>query len=151
MNNCPECGNLVTESIKTCPNCGYEINSNIKIKTSNKINNKYFFRTTGIVLCLLSVVMFLLTYNTLDNENYQFYLSHYEECEQNYNEAKENPYLTGSTYSIISSSYERMMNDDESKIWSYRIKAIIYCGIGIPSLITGLVFIIKKGRNNGIN
>lgn len=155
---CPECGNEVADDIKVCPNCGYEIISSEtdtqEIANSSVVqvykNKKYI----GIALVVVSCILFIVAFTKVNNDTYSFYKQHYKECMEGYADCKAtaNDYSGGlfkSSYESIASTYEEMAQDDNKKIWNYRIQAIILCLGGFACCIVGYKM-IKGEMCNGI-
>lgn len=155
---CPECGNEVADDIKVCPNCGYEIipseTDTQEIANSSVVpvykNKKYI----GIALVVVSCILFIVAFTKVNNDTYSFYKQHYKECMEGYADCKAtaNDYSGGlfkSSYESIASTYEEMAQDDNKKIWNYRIQAIILCLGGFACCIVGYKM-IKGEMCNGI-
>ena len=159
---CPECGNEIADDVTVCPSCGFEIvqsetNANrvTTIADTNEAvpvykNKKYI----GIALCVVACIMLIVAFTRINNDTYSFYKQHYTECMEGYAEnnadANNSGALFRGTYRYIASSYEDMAKDDNKKIWSYRIQAIILCLGGVACGIVGYKF-IKGEMTNGIS
>ncbi|WP_368189004.1 hypothetical protein [Blautia sp. 1033sp1_1033st1_G9_1033SCRN_220408] len=115
------------------------------MEEGTKVKNKNT-KFAGIGLLILACVCFILGYSNVNNEDYSFYKDHYETCMDGYNDTITDPnsysgYFT-STYDYIASSYEKMAEDDEKKMWEFRIQSIAFCIGGAICAIFG--FVIMK-------
>ena len=147
LNNCPECGKEVEEEVLACPECGFPIKKQDKAEKSIYKNKKYI----GIVMCVIGFILFIVAITRINNDDYKFYLEHYETCMQGYDENTEtaNSYTSGffkSSYKNIASSYKEMAEDDYKEIWKYRIEAIVACGAGLILLVIGYKNVRNKGE-----
>lgn len=148
---CPECNGIIRRELKTCPNCGYEIPQEdmkdkvLKLKQSVLKNKKQ----TRIVAYIIAVFMFVIAISRLNNSDYKFYKEHYSECELGYQSAIISSQVYSgyfaSSYKQIASTYKDMMNEDQAKINSYRIQAVVLIIIGIMIIIFERKYI---GREN---
>lgn len=144
--NCPECGKEVGEEVLVCPECGFPIKKQDKLGQPIYKNKKYI----GLAMCIIGCILFVVAITRINNDDYKFYLEHYETCMQGYDENTEvaNLYTSGffkSSYKDIALSYKKMAEDDYKEIWNYRIKAIVACGAGLILLVIGY----KNVRNRG--
>lgn len=154
--NCPECNAEVDGEVSVCPYCGFPIKkkltqtepkgSEVPVKLINPEQQKKK-KLIGTVMCIIGFICFIIAITRITNEDYKFYMEHYEDCREGYedcmDEAKYGGMFSGS-YRRIASTYEDMMEDDMKEIWKYRGTAIACCIAGI-----GLAFVgyknIKKG------
>ncbi len=153
---CPECGNDVSDQVKTCPHCGYEILEESKqIEKNHDIptykNRKYI----SILMCIIGCVLLIIAVTRITNDKYKFYEQHYQECIDGYNDTKStaNSYgsgFFGSSYNSIASSYKDMADEANKKLWKFRIQAIVLLCGGCGLIICGYKN-YKKEENNGVN
>jgi hypothetical protein len=155
--NCPECNTEIDSEIAVCPCCGFPIKKKPTTQTEPKLSEvptqpiseekRKQKKLIGTVMCIIGCICFIIAITRVTNEEYKFYVEHYEDCKEGYedcmDEAKYGGMFSGS-YRSIASTYEDMMEDDMKEIWKYRGTAIACCIAGI-----GLVFVgyknIKKG------
>lgn len=145
--NCPECGKEIEEGVLSCPNCGFPIKKQDETKHPVYMNKRYI----GIAMCIIGCVLFIVAFARINNDDYKFYLEHYETCMQGYDEntATAKSYTNGyfrSSYKSIASSYKEMAEDDYKEIWKYRMEAIVACGAGIILLVLGYKNLTSKGE-----
>lgn len=140
---CPECNKEITVEASVCSNCGFPLEKDIFLQQKQK-NRKL----KGIILCIVGCICLIIAVKNITDENYKFYLEHYEDCIEGYEENMDTANSMGgmfkSSYKSIASSYKNMAEDDLVEIWKYR-------GITIFCSVAGLVFWfvgyknIKKG------
>lgn len=145
--NCPECGKEIEEEVMECPNCGFPIKKQDKAEQSIDKNKTYI----GIAMCIIGCILFIVAIMRINNDDYKFYLEHYETCMQGYDEntATANSYTSGffkSSYKYIASEYKEMAADDYKEIWKYRMEAIVACGAGLILLVIGYKNVKNKGE-----
>lgn len=154
---CPECNTEIDNEVAVCPCCGFPIKKKItqaEVKTSEvstqpiDIEKQKKKKFIGMVMCIVGCICFIIAITRITNEDYKFYVEHYEDCMEGYEDCmKEAKYSSGyfaSSYRSIASTYEDMAEDDMKEIWKFRGIAITCCIAGI-----GLIFVgyknIKKG------
>ncbi|MBD5511792.1 MAG: zinc-ribbon domain-containing protein [Lachnospiraceae bacterium] len=145
--NCPECRKEIEEEVLFCPNCGFPIKKQNETEQPVYKNKRYI----GIAMCIIGCVLFIVAFARINNDDYKFYLEHYETCMQGYDRNTEtaNSYTSGyfkSSYENIASTYKEMAEDDYKEIWKYRIEAIVACGAGLILLVIGCKNITNKGK-----
>lgn len=148
---CPECGNDVSNQVKTCPYCGYEISKEdeqIKEKYNNLIhkNKKYIIA----LLCIVGCLFLIAAITRITNDEYKFYKQHYQECIDGYNDTKwtADSFSGGffkSSYDSIASSYKDLADNDKKELWKFRIQAILLVCGGCGLILFGYT-IYKKER-----
>ena len=100
------------------------------------------------ILLLCSIVFFILGVTTFTSEDYKYYSKNYAEYIENYKENlnTSNTYggtgLLGSGYNQVAEGWKNMADTASSKLWEFRVKAIIFISISIAFLV--LTFITKK-------
>ena len=100
-------------------------------------------------VCKEKAELYLENYDGADKEFLVNFLWNYESWGGGKNIKRSNDF-TDSPVLNIASSYEDMAKDDNKKIWSYRIQAIILCLGGVACGIVGYKF-IKGEMANGIS
>ena len=99
----------------------------------------------SVILIIVALVCLVQGKNALNNDRYDFYKEHYQDCIDGYEECKANArtagYLFKSTYESLADDYEKMAEDDLAKINSYRIKAIVFYVSFVIIILIALVFI----------
>lgn len=103
----------------------------------------------------IALILMIISYTRINNEEYDFYKEHYVECEDGYDDAKDmaNSYSSSffkGSYNSIANSYQEMMKDDMKEINSYRIQSAILLGTGIVLLCIGIKR-VKRRKKNGID
>lgn len=154
---CPECNTEVESEIAVCPSCGFPIKKKTTVQAEPKVSDGVKTpmdseqlkkkKLIGVAMCIIGCICFIIAITRVTNEDYKFYVEHYEDCKEGYedcmDEAKYGGMFSGSYRSIVS-TYEDMMEDDMEEIWKYRGIAIVCCAVGL-----GLIFVgyknIKKG------
>lgn len=154
---CPECNTEVDSEVAVCPSCGFPIKKKPIVQAELKVSDEAKApidpeqlkkkKLIGTVMCIIGCICFVIAITRITNEDYKFYVEHYEDCKDGYedcmDEAKYGGMFSGS-YRSIASTYEDMMEDDMKEIWKFRGTAIACCVAGI-----GLIFVgyknIKKG------
>lgn len=155
---CPECKQEVPEQVNICPHCGYEIieqNENLK-KDKTEVPIYKNKRYMGRLMCIVGCIFLIIAITRITNDDYKFYKQHYKDCTAGYDNTKStsNSYVSGyfkSTYNGIASSYQDMADDDNKKIWTFRIQAIILLCGGSVLLLVGYKNLQKEKENHGIN
>lgn len=140
---CKECGAVYDKRQDSCPKCGCPSNDKNEvtlqiIKKSNE-NGKLL----SYCMIVVALILMIISYTRVNNEEYDFYKEHYVECEAGYDDARDmaNSYSSGffrSSYNTIANSYQEMMDDDMKEINSYRIQAGVILGTGIVLLCIGI-------------
>lgn len=151
---CPECGKEISDKSHNCIHCGYPLtngNDYEKVenlastqKKSTKIWRDKFKHVTAsvgkinpsiriaasVVIIIIALICLVQGKNALNDDNYDFYKEHYQDCLDGYEECMDNArtsgYLFQSTYESLAEDYEEMAEDDLAKINGYRIKATIF-------------------------
>lgn len=137
---CKDCGKLLKDGNTYCTNCGFE-NSN-SVPTMKNSKNKMI----GIALIVVACVMFVIAFTRVNNEKYDFYKQHYEECMDGYEESMDmadGGWFSGS-YKQIANSYENMAEDDKTEINKYRIQAVLFGVAGVVLVCFGYKSLKKK-------
>lgn len=137
---CPDCGETIAKSSSACPNCGCPISNN-SVAINNYVASKN--KIIGIIICIVSVICFIFGVTRLTHDDYQFYIEHCKECQENYEEvqATANSYSFGyfkSSYQDIADLYLDMIKDDKKEYWKFRIEAIVSFTAGGITLIFGI-------------
>lgn len=147
---CPECGGEISDKAVQCPHCGYEMTVLMNEPIENNIPNKKQ-QYIGIGMCILACVLFIFAIKNITDDKYKFYVENYDTYvagyEENSNTASQ--YSGGffkSGYDQIASSYKSMADDAKKVIWTYRITAIVSCGVGIFLVFYGTKKIKKNRR-----
>ena len=148
MYKCPECNKEITIDKSVCPNCGFPIEKDVILQQEQKKK-----KLIGIIMCIIGCVFFIIAMKNITDENYKFYLEHYEDCVEGYEENMKTANSMGgmfkSSYKSIASSYEKMAEDDLAEIWKYRGIFIVCTVAGIVFLFVGHKKIKKGGKSNG--
>jgi len=155
---CPECGKTVESTEAMCPSCGCPLKETTfpeatdycppqKQHAANK-------KLVGIILCLAAVFLFAWGASGVMGSKYQFYLDHYNMCEESYYEVKSEGAsakgtMFASDYAFIASMYQELMADDLAELRGCRIQAIVGCSAGAASLVCGLIVFLGRKRKNG--
>ncbi len=146
MIKCPECGREISDTVVKCPHCGYGLKK--EVTAVSDISNKKK-RYIGIVMCVFACMLFVFALKNITNSKYKFYVENYDiyvaGYEQNANTASQ--YSSGifrNGYSQIASGYKDMAEDAKRAIWSYRIKSIASCGVGVFLMVFGIKDIRKN-------
>lgn len=160
--NCPECNAEIDSEVSVCPYCGFPI----KKKTTAQVDSSDLVekitvahpldsekqkkkKIIGITMCVVGVICLIFAVTKITDDDYKFYLEHYEDCKDGYedcmDEAKYGGMFSGS-YRSIASTYEDMMKDDMKEIWKYRGTAIVCCIAGIGLGLVGYKNIKKGGE-----
>lgn len=147
--HCPKCGKKILSDSKICSYCGYEMaTKNEHILDDKKEIPLYKSkRFISILMRIIGSILLIISITRITNDDYKFYKQHYQDCMDGYNDTKSiaDSYLGGyfkSSYNSIASSYKDMADDDNKKIWIFRIQAIaLACG-GFALIIYGY----KKGK-----
>lgn len=137
---CKECGEPLKNGNTYCANCGFE-NSN-SVSTAKNSKNKMI----GIALIVVACVMFVIAFTRVNNEKYEFYKQHYEDCMDGYEESMDmagGGWFSGS-YKQIANSYENMAEDDMAEINKYRIQAVLFGVAGVVLVGFGYKSLKKK-------
>lgn len=153
---CPECGREIDSEVSVCPYCAFPIKKKTTEPKVSEVTTQPIDpekqkkkKLISMILCIVGCICLIFAITRVTNEDYKFYLEHYEDCEKGYNDCmyEKTKYTStyfSSTYGSIASSYEDMMEDDMKEIWKFRGTAIVCCVAGI-----GLIFVgyknIKKG------
>lgn len=94
----------------------------------------------GAVMCALGCICFIIALTRITNEDYKFYVEHYEDCMEGYESCMEEAAYAGmfsNAYKNIARTYEDMAEDDMKEIWKYRGAAIVCCVAGIGLIFAG--------------
>lgn len=146
---CPKCGCKMEKEQNVCSQCGNMSvmkNDNYDSETDIQKHGKKYI---GLIFGLIALVCFIWGITRISNDEYNFYKEHYETCMEGYAESKQiaNSYSSSffkNSYNSIASSYENMAEDDNEKIWEFRIQAIILCICGVFFISIGYK-IYQKG------
>ena len=102
---------------------------NVVMAKVNKINPTIRVGIS-VLLIIIALVCLVQGKNSLNNDRYDFYKEHYEDCIDGYEEsmdkARTSGYLFKSSYESIAEDYERMAKDDLAKLNGYRAKAAVF-------------------------
>lgn len=154
MINCPECNSEIDENVAVCPCCGFPIKGKIAEPKVSEVPTQTIDpekqkkkKLIGVAMCIIGCICWIVAITRITNEDYKFYVEHYEDCMDGYEDSMDHAKYGGlfsGSYRSIARSYEDMAEDDMKEIWKYRGTAIVCCIAGI-----GLVFLgyknIKKG------
>lgn len=145
---CVDCKSELYDGVSVCPYCGCPV-SEESSNNGSQINKKTKY--IGIVLCIISIICFIVGIHKITNDDYAFYVEHRNECQDNLKEVQDiaDSYNYGyfkSSYQDIADTYIDMISIDQKKIWTYRIETIIFCGVGATLLVLGLKKIKYKGE-----
>lgn len=142
---CPECGKEQDSNNEICMECGFE-NASSESLTKNNEKNKN--KVVGIVLIAIACVMFAFSFSRVNNDKYDFYKQHYEECIEGYEDsmamANSSGALFRGSYKSIANSYEDMAEEDMAEINKYRIQAVLFCVAGVVLVYLGYRTLKKK-------
>ena len=177
--NCPECGSEIESRTGSCANCGFDLENNCKecyecgtllmksaivctkcgapmsvinedaTKVDKVVLNKSKNRYIGIGMIIIACILFVISFSRVNNEKYEFYKKHYEDCEEGYIETKSmaNSYSSGffkSSYNNIADSYQDMMDNDMDEINKFRTQAVICLATGVVFIIVGTIKLRKE-------
>lgn len=153
---CPECGQELQGEIGSCPDCGLPVKPELD-STTEKVNNSNK-KNIGILMCIIGLICCIFAFTRINSDDYDFYLEHYEDCMEGYQEAigQADSYsgYFNIAYENIADEYKKMADADYIEIWKLRSQLIIPLGIGIILLLLGYYNIktdqtdeIKKKRN----
>lgn len=156
---CPECNTEIDSEVAVCPSCGFPIKKKTAAQAELKVSDEAKApidpeqlkkkKLIGTVMCIIGCICFVIAITRISNEDYKFYVEHYEDCKEGYvdcmDEAKYGGFLSGS-YRSIASTYEDMMEDDMKEIWKFRGTAIACCVAGIGLIFVGYKNIRKGGE-----
>lgn len=142
---CRECGEPLNNEKNYCPNCGFE-NVTSELLKANTENSKN--KLVGIVLITLACVMFVFSFSRVNNDKYNFYKQHYEDCMAGYEDSMDMANSSGAlfrgSYKSIANSYENMAEDDMAEINKYRIQAVLFLAAGVVLVYFGCKSLKKK-------
>lgn len=99
----------------------------------------------SVLLIIVALVCLVQGKNALNNDRYDFYKEHYEDCIDGYEEsmdkARTSEYLFKSSYESIAEDYERMAKEDLAKLNGYRAKAAAFYLFFALLLVAAIVFL----------
>lgn len=167
---CLKCGEAIPDDSKVCQKCGATIGGSVDndepvvVYASQKVENIEINKNEkqeyvpskkklyiGIAMCIVACVLFVFSIKNITNNKYKFYVENYDTYvagyEENSNTASQySGGLFKSGYNQIASSYKSMADDAKKAIWTYRIKAVAFLGVGVVLVVLG----IKKIKRNRI-
>jgi len=154
---CPECNTEIDSEALICPCCAFPIKEKTTeprfsetLKQPIDPEKQKKKRFIGTVMCIVGCICFVIAITRVTNEDYKFYVEHYEDCMEGYedcmDEARHSRGYFASSYRSIASSYEDMAEDDMKEIWKFRGTAIVYCTVGIGLIFVGCKNIKKDGE-----
>ena len=175
MKFCKYCGEVVEDTVKIFPKCNANlesgndglrviygelnssnsISSNVSEKSESHLQSHKPHILVVILLVIASIVLFVFSITALTSEKYKLYSDKYSEY---MNEYEENYSISGNYfnygvygilkdgYKDIAEKYKKMADDNLSKLWELRAKAIVLGTLGVGCVVSAII--VGKPKKN---